>query len=129
MMREIAKALARQIPAVDRLIKQRDDLLREVEALRRQAANHAEDQPSFDRRELITGHLNLDGLGLEIGPGHSRLWRKRPAIEWRSSITPMLAAYEQTSARRALTRAASKRSITSPAALRSLRRSAGRVTM
>jgi hypothetical protein len=34
MIREAAKAFARQIPAIDALIRQRDDLLREVTALR-----------------------------------------------------------------------------------------------
>src|SRR5258708_32700535 len=38
MLRQAAKTIARHVPAIDRLIKQRDDLLIEVERLKHQLA-------------------------------------------------------------------------------------------
>jgi predicted SAM-dependent methyltransferase len=68
-----AKALVRQIPPINRLIRQRDELLREVEQLRRRSAVWQPQRPIHDRREVALRHLDLDGIGLEIGPGHSPL--------------------------------------------------------
>jgi SAM-dependent methyltransferase len=82
MIREAAKAFARQIPAIDALIKQRDELItqrdnlsREVEELRQRLANGLQSQNQLicDRRETILENLNLEGFGLEIGPGHQPL--------------------------------------------------------
>jgi SAM-dependent methyltransferase len=54
MLRGAAKAIARQIPPISRLIR----------------------QLAQDRRDVILRHLDLDGLGLEIGPSHSPLLPK-----------------------------------------------------
>jgi SAM-dependent methyltransferase len=74
------RRIARQIPQIDRLVRQRNELAREVEYLRRQLAERQPPAvpavPPFDRRSVILKHLNLDGLGLEIGPSHSPLLPK-----------------------------------------------------
>jgi len=57
MLRGAAKAIARQIPPIGRLIR----LIR---------------QPPRDRRDVILRNLDLDGLGLEIGPSHNPLLPK-----------------------------------------------------
>jgi predicted SAM-dependent methyltransferase len=72
--RQAAKAVAQHIPPIGRLIRQRDELRREVERLRLQAAYApSEGPPPQDRRDAVLRHLNLDGLGLEIGPSHNPL--------------------------------------------------------
>jgi SAM-dependent methyltransferase len=77
MVRTMAKAVARKIPAIDRLFAQRDALSREVAKLRALAEGRPQTHPApYDRRDLILQGLNLDGLGLEIGPSHNPLLPK-----------------------------------------------------
>jgi hypothetical protein len=77
MVRTFAKALARTIPAIDRLFMQRDALSREVAALRKLVEGREQTCPTpYDRRDLILRGLNLEGLGLEIGPSHNPLLPK-----------------------------------------------------
>lgn len=82
MLRQATKAIARRIPAIDRLIRQRDGLLDEVEQLRHKLANGHQSPwqtttppqaPPRDRRDMILEHVDLDGLGLEIGPSYNPL--------------------------------------------------------
>jgi SAM-dependent methyltransferase len=78
MLRQATKAIVRRIPAIDRLIRQRDSLLEEVEQLRCTLANDRQPAPAApapqrDRRDIILEQVNLDGLGLEIGPSYNPL--------------------------------------------------------
>jgi SAM-dependent methyltransferase len=72
------KAFARQIPQIHRLARLRDALVHKVEGSWRQLAelHLLPDPPPLSRRSAITGHLNIDGLGLEIGPSHNPLLPK-----------------------------------------------------
>jgi hypothetical protein len=77
MVRTIAKAVVRTIPAIDRLFTQRDALFREVAELRALAERRRQiDLAPYDRRAVLLQGLNLDGLGLEIGPSHNPLLPK-----------------------------------------------------
>jgi predicted SAM-dependent methyltransferase len=83
-MNPTLKAIARKIPPINRLLIQRDDLIKQrdnlvlqVEEIRRALAV---ERPSalknplpLDRRAIIIQHLNLDGLGLEVGPSYNPL--------------------------------------------------------
>lgn len=81
MFRSKCKAVARLVPAIDRVIKQRDELIREIEQLRVAInklviADRPQIKPMVDRFKALTQHLNLDGIGLEVGPSYSPLLPK-----------------------------------------------------
>jgi ubiquinone/menaquinone biosynthesis C-methylase UbiE len=73
MIREFAKAFARRVPAIDSLIKQRNDLLREVAELKEhkaqllQAKRHfVEDYETFVR-QLIASHPLDEAMSMAVG--------------------------------------------------------------
>jgi hypothetical protein len=98
--RAIVKAIARQaIPPVDRLLRQRDELLREVEKLRRQRHKPSyvvegfnrlfprqDDDaiPSQSRNELLLGSIDRSAAIIEIGPSFNPVAPK--ADGWNATV-------------------------------------------
>jgi ubiquinone/menaquinone biosynthesis C-methylase UbiE len=84
MIRDAAKAFARQIPAIDDLIKQRDDLLHEVVELRRRLQakdrKHFVDEYETFVRELIASHPLDEAMSLAVGGNYDVVGKIQVAI-------------------------------------------------
>jgi SAM-dependent methyltransferase len=85
MLRRAAKTIARQVPAIGRLIKQRDELLIEVERFRHQLAKE-ESSPSFDFGGLCGLLPVTDNWGFARGQPVDRVYIERFLFQHRDDI-------------------------------------------
>src|SRR5258708_16930345 len=85
MLRQSAKTIARQVPAIGRLIKQRDELLIEVERLRHQLAKE-ESSATFDFGGLCGLSPVTDNWGLARGQPVDRVYIERFLWQHRGDI-------------------------------------------
>src|SRR5260370_15985360 len=85
MLRQSAKTIARQVPAIGRLIKQRDELLIEVERLRHQLAKE-ESSATFDFGGLCGLSPVTDNWGLARGQPVERVYIGRLLSHHRGDI-------------------------------------------
>src|SRR5258707_14931014 len=85
MLRQAAKTIARQVPAIGRLFKQRDELLVEVERLRHQLARE-ESSTTFDFGGLYGLSPVTDSWGFAGGQPVGRVYIERFLSQHRGDI-------------------------------------------
>jgi SAM-dependent methyltransferase len=85
MLRQAAKTIARQVPAIGRLFKQRDELLVEVERLRHQLARE-ESSTTFDFGGLYGLSPVTDSWGFARGQPVDRVYIERFLSQHRGDI-------------------------------------------